>query len=341
MTRRLYQQRRWSWSASLTCCLLATALLASAGALPGWAQEAQVLDGIAAVVNDEIITIGEVREVMALELEQLAQLSGGSGLQERQQVLFRRTLQALVDIRLQLARARKLQLQVTEEDVNRQVEALKAQNQISEDQLVQMLKSRGMTLETYRQQVQESLLVAKLVNAEVRSRLVIQDTELREMYQARQEQFKNAGEQTISHILFPVPVNATTADEEQLRQQAEGVLQQLRTGANFAALARQYSEGPSAERGGLLGTFKPGELLPAFETAASKLKPGEISDVVRTQVGWHIIRVDARQGGEYRSFDDVKADLTAELLRTKGESKYQEWLEALRQQAYIKVLYEG
>ena len=341
MTRRLYQQRRWSWPASLTYCLLATALLVCAGAPPGWAQEAQVLDGIAAVVNDEIITIGEVREVMALELEQLAQLSGGSGLQERQQVLFRRTLQALVDIRLQLARARKLQLQVTEEDVNRQVEALKAQNQISEDQLVQMLKSRGMTLETYRQQVQESLLVAKLVNAEVRSRLVIQDTELREMYQARQEQFKNAGEQTISHILFPVPVNATTADEEQLRQQAEGVLQQLRTGANFAALARQYSEGPSAERGGLLGTFKPGELLPAFETAASKLKPGEISDVVRTQVGWHIIRVDARQGGEYRSFDDVKEDLTAELLRAKGESKYQEWLEALRQQAYIKVLYEG
>jgi parvulin-like peptidyl-prolyl isomerase len=90
-----------------------------------------------------------------------------------------------------------------------------------------------------------------------------------------------------------------------------------------------------------LGTFKPGELLPAFETAASKLKPGEISDVVRTQVGWHIIRVDARQGGEYRSFDEVKEDLTAELLRTKGESKYQEWLEALRQQAYIKILYEG
>jgi parvulin-like peptidyl-prolyl isomerase len=183
--------------------------------------------------------------------------------------------------------------------------------------------------------------VAKLVNTEVRSRLVIQDTELQAMYQTRQEQFKNAGEQTISHILFPVPVNATAEDEEQLRQKAEAVLQQLRTGANFATLARQYSEGPSAERDGLLGTFKPGELLPAFEAAAAKLQPGEISDIVRTQVGWHIIRVDARQGGEYRSFDDVKEDLQAELLRTKGESKYQEWLEALRQQAYVKILYEG
>jgi parvulin-like peptidyl-prolyl isomerase len=125
------------------------------------------------------------------------------------------------------------------------------------------------------------------------------------------------------------------------RQKAVAILQQLRQGGDFAALARQYSDGPSAERGGLLGTFQPGELLPGFEEAVAALQPGQISDIVRTRVGLHIIRLDARQAGTQKSFEEIREELKAELLQAKTESKYQEWLEGLRQSAYVKVLYEG
>jgi parvulin-like peptidyl-prolyl isomerase len=312
----------------------AVCALAVLSGLASWAQEAQTLDGIAAVVNEEIITIGEVREAMAFELTR------GEQSRERISALYKQTLRSLTNIQLQLARARQLQMTVSENDIDRQVEALKAESQISDDQLVQMLKNRGMTLESYRQQIREGLLVAKVVNAEVRSRLIILDSELQEAYEARQESYRIPGTQTVSHILFLLPERASDDDAAQRRAEAERVLQEIRDGSDFAALARQHSEGPSAERGGLLGTFQANELLPGFDEAAADLQPGEVGDVIRTRVGLHIIRLEDRQVDSFRAFDDVKDELQNVLLREKTEAKYQEWLEALRLQAYIKILYE-
>ena len=314
-------------------------LLAGATRQSGWLHAEQLLDGIAAVVNDEIITISEVRDTITFEAEQLQQRYSGTALQEQAATLFQRALQGLIDIRLQLARARKLNLQVEEEDVTYHINTLKKQNQISDDQFEQMLRDRGLTLDKYREQVREGLLIAKVVNVEVRSRLVVLDTELQEAYQQRQERYRVPGELTVSHILFLVPPNASQQEEDQARERATVVLEKLRQGEAFAEMAHQYSEGPSADRSGLLGTFRTGELLPGFEEAAAALKPGEISDLVRTRAGFHIIRVESRQDGGYKPFEEVQEEIKTDLLQTKTEHKYQEWLQTLRQSAYVKILY--
>jgi peptidyl-prolyl cis-trans isomerase SurA len=306
-----------------------------------WAQNDQLIDGIAAIVNDEIVTISEVREAMGVELEGLRQQHSGRALQNQAKDLYHRTLMTLVNLRLQLERARKLNLQVQDEDVAYHIEALRKQNQISHEQLEQMLQRRGLTLATYREQVREGLLVAKVVNAEVRSRLIVLDTELQEVYQQRQERYRVPGELTVSHILFLVSPQTAPQEAERIRQKAAEVLQQLRAGGDFVELARKYSDGPSADQAGLLGTFRSGELLPGFEEAAAKLQPGEISDIVRTRVGFHIIRVESRKDGGYQPFEAVREEIKAELLQTKTEQKYQEWLDSLRQSAYVKVLHEG
>jgi peptidyl-prolyl cis-trans isomerase SurA len=301
MCRKLCWDGRCSWlSVAMPIVLL---LLVRPGTPPEGGYAAELIDGIAAVVNNEIITIGEVREAMAPDTEQLRQRYSGQSLQTQIKEHFIQILQSLIDIRLQLERARKLNLQVSDEDVTFHVEALKKQNQITDEQLRQMLHSRGLTLETYRQQVREGLLITKVVNAEVRSRLIVLDTELQESYQKRLQRYSVPGALTVSHMLFLV--------------------------------------GPSAERGGLLGTFQPGELLPGFEEAVVALQPGEISDIVRTRVGLHIIRLDARQASTNKPFEEIREELKAELLQAKTESKYREWLEVLRQGAYVKVLYEG
>ena len=306
----------------------------------GWAQEAQTLDGIAAVVNEEIITIGEVREAMAFEVEQLTRNYRGDELRERISAVYKQTLRNLTDIQLQLVRARELQMAVSDEETDRQIDALKKQNQISDEQLEQLLKSRGMTLDTYRQQIREGLLVTKVVNAEVRSRLIILDGELHEAYEARQKNYRISGTQTVSHILFLLAERSSDEEAARRRVEADGVLRAIREGGDFAALAREHSEGPSAERGGLLGTFKADELLPGFDEATADLQPGEVSDVVRTRVGLHIIRLEDRQMDSFRPLEDVREELQNELLRDRTEAKYQEWLDALRLQAYVKILYE-
>ncbi|MDE0207508.1 MAG: peptidylprolyl isomerase [Candidatus Tectomicrobia bacterium] len=299
----------------------------------GWAQEAQTLDGIAAVVNEEIITIGEVREAMA-------QRYRGEDVRERISEAYRETLRNLTDIQLQLARARQLQMAVSDDETERQIDALLIQNQISREQLEQLLKSRGMSLDTYRQQIREGLLVTKVINAEVRSRLIILDSELQEAYQARRDTYRIPGTQTVSHILFLLAARSSEEEVARRRVEAEGVLQAIRDGGDFAALARRHSEGPSAERGGLLGTFQADELLPGFEEAMAELQPGEVSGVVRTRVGLHIIRLEDRQIDSFRSLEEVREELQNELLRERTDAKYQEWLEALRLQAYVKILYE-
>lgn len=333
---------RCGWRYWLAVCLgVLVILVGHAGMSLTWAQNTQLVDGIAAIVNEDIITITEVREAMQPETEQLSRQYSGLSLDQQVQASFKRTLTGLVDVQLQLARARHLNLRVSEEDVNHQIDALKKQNDVADEQFLQLLKTRGLTLEVYKKQVAESLLITKVVNAEVRSRLTVLDSELQETYRAKQEQYQVAGGQTVSHILFLFPPYASEQDEQRLREKAESVLQQLRNGGQFTALARQYSDGPSAETGGLLGTFKPGELLPGFEEAAAQLQPGQISDVVRTRIGFHIIRLEARQAASMRPFVEVQEELKSEILRDKTERKYQEWLESLRQQAYIKILYEG
>ena len=334
---------RWQlqeWHRFILVCLGVYFVLGAG--VEGWrAMAQQILDGIAAVVNDDIITISDVREAMAFEAEQLRQRYSGEMLQEKTRELYQNTLRPLIDLQLQLAQAKKLNLQASEEDVNFHMERLKEDNQLSDAQLQDMLQSRGMTMESYRKQIRESLLVSKVVNVEVRSRLVILETELQEAYEQRQSQYRVAGELTVSHILFLVPEGAAAEQEERAKAKAAEVLQQLRGGGDFAALAREYSEGPSAEQGGLLGTFRTGELLPGFEEAVAGLQPGDISDLVRTRVGWHIIRLESRKDGGHRPFEEVREELRSELSRTKTEKKYIEWLESLRQQSYIKILYEG
>lgn len=342
MRHDTYLSRDWGRRRWLMRCLgVCAILLGSAGVSRPWAQSAQLVDGIAAIVNDDIITITEVREAMGPETAHLSQQYNGLALDQQVKASYKRTLTSLVDVQLQLARARHLNLRVSEEDVNQQVETLKKQNQLADEQFVQLLKTRGLTVEAYKKQVAESLLISKVVNAEVRSRLTVLDTELQQAYRTKQQQYQVAGGQTVSHILFLFPPYLTEQDEQRLRARAESVLQQLRSGGEFTSLARQFSDGPSAETGGLLGTFQPGELLPGFEEAAAKLKPGEISDVVRTRVGFHIIRLEARQAAGLRPFEEVQEEIKSEILRDKTERKYQEWLESLRQQAYIKVLNEG
>ena len=305
------------------------------------ASAEQVLDGIAAVVNDDIITISEVREAMALGVEELQGRYRGEALEAQVQNLYRETLQPLIDVRLQLEHAKKLNLKASDDDVTYHVSRLKEENQINDEQLSELLESRGMTLEMYRKQIYESLLVSKVVNAEVRSRLVILEDELQAVYKQRESQYGVAGELTVSHILFLVAEGAAAEVEASAKSRAAEVLQQLRGGADFAAMAQTHSEGPSAERDGLLGTFRTGELLPGFEEAVADLEPGGISELVRTRVGWHIIRLESYKAGGFRPLEEVREELRSELLRTKTEQKYTEWLESLRQQAYIKILYEG
>src|SRR5215472_16536009 len=148
----------WGWRHWLAVCLgVFATLVGHTGVSLTWAQNTQLVDGIAAIVNDDIITISEVRETMLPEAEQLSRQYSGFAFDQQVKASFKSALTGLVDVQLQLARARSLNLRVSEEDVNQQIDTLKKQNNVADEQFVQLLKTRGLTLETYKKQVAESI----------------------------------------------------------------------------------------------------------------------------------------------------------------------------------------
>ena len=126
-----------------------------------WAQCTQLVDGIAAIVNDDIITITEVNEAMLPVTEQLSRQYSGLELTQQMKASFKRTLTSLVDVQLQLARARNLNLRVSDEDVKQQIETLKKQNDLADEQFVQLLKTRGLSLKCIRNRLPRACSLAR------------------------------------------------------------------------------------------------------------------------------------------------------------------------------------
>ena len=116
-------------------------------------------------------------------------------------------------------------------------------------------------------------------------------------------------------------------------------MEEIRGGKPFASVAKEYSDGPTASKGGDLGTFKRGNLVASFEDKVFALKSGEVSDVFRLETGFHIVKVYEKQSAGVRALADVRKEVEAELFKEKREQRYKEWMEGLKKGSYIETLY--
>jgi peptidyl-prolyl cis-trans isomerase D len=158
----------------------------------------------------------------------------------------------------------------------------------------------------------------------------VTDQEITQYYQAHQKDYQVPDEVKVRHILIQVPPNADAKTDAAAKQKAEDVLKQLKAGGNFAELAKKYSDDPgSKDQDGELGMIQRGVTVPAFENVAFSLRPGQLSDVVKTQFGYHIIQVEAKDTAHLKPLEEVKTQILATLTREK---------EAQQQAAYAQQL---
>jgi peptidyl-prolyl cis-trans isomerase D len=164
--------------------------------------------------------------------------------------------------------------------------------------------------------------------------LTASEEELKEYYAAYEERYQAPQQVKASHILFKVPEGSSPEEEKELRERAEFVLGKVAEGADFAALAKEFSQDSSGPEGGSLGYFGRGEMVPAFEEAAFALAPGEVSDVVRSQFGFHVIKVeDVREAGS-RPFEDVRAEVEKALLADEKVRLVSERVEKVNEELF-------
>lgn len=293
---------------------------------------AEVIDGIAAIVNDEIVTTHEVDKAATLMAREEVRKSGPATEKPQLQSL---ALDQIIDKNLIDQKIRELDIKVSDEDVHQAIEDVKKQNNFTQDALVAALSGQGLTFDQYRAQMKEQLERLRLMGQEVRAKIQVGDGELKDYFEANTKRFSEEKFQA-RHIFFRINEKTPPDEVKKIMAKAMDVLQEARSGKDFAALAKTYSEDTlTAKDGGELGTFKKGEMLPEIETAVAAMQPGEIGDLVITPAGFHIIELEKRFISKTKSFDEVKGELEEQLYRKKSEERFNQWLADLRKGAAI------
>src|SRR4030042_2765586 len=256
-----------------------------------------VVDRIVAVVNQEIITFSEI-EKWSLPFQKEIQAEDRLERRERIQEVFRKVLDRIIEEKLIEQEARKSGIKVTSKEIEGAVEEVKEKNKINQEALEKALAADGLTLEAFKKDLERGILRTKLVNSAVKVEQKAGEKELIEFFQNNVNQYRVNESYRPAHILFLILQEATPEQIRGIRKKSQKVLERIKEGEDFAKMAVEYSEDTSSRKeGGDLGHFRKGELLPALEKEAMHLQVGEVSGLIRTEVGFHLLKLLHRKGG--------------------------------------------
>jgi peptidyl-prolyl cis-trans isomerase SurA len=253
-----------------------------------------LVDRVVAVVNSDVITSAELAERVKTVTQQLRQQ--GTPLPAAD-LLQKQVLERMIMDRLQLQLAKETGLRVDDLQLDRTVQRLAERNKMSLTQFRQALERDGIQFDKFREEIRDEILLSRLREREVDDRIVVTDNEVDYFLSQQAASPDLATEFNLSHIVLRLPEQASPEDVNRQRARAEEVLAQLRQGADFAKLAVAYSDAPDALQGGAMGWHSRDRLPDLYAKALDGLKPGEVSGIIRSPAGFHLIKLIGRRGG--------------------------------------------
>jgi peptidyl-prolyl cis-trans isomerase SurA len=300
---------------------------------------AELVDKVAAVVNRDVIALSEVQQRAAPELAQLASEKDPRKRADLRAQLMKQALDALIADKLIDAEVRELGLGVTSSEVDEAMADVQKQNNVTDPtQFEQLLSREGYTIKSYRDFLTKQISRSRLMQMKVSTKVKVTEEDLKAAYAQYAKMEGEEFEVHARHILVMVDPKATPEQVEEARKKAEAIAEEARRpGMNFEALARARSEGPSKEDGGDLGFFRRGVMVPAFEQAAFTLKEGEVSNPIRTNFGWHVLKVEERKAIGVTSYEEMRSKLELQLRQQKTEKFVDQYVQELRKKAVIEV----
>jgi peptidyl-prolyl cis-trans isomerase SurA len=295
---------------------------------------AQVVSRIAAIVNDEIITTGQLdREMDRLSAENTGRESLSD---EKRLELKKELLSSLINDVLVDQRAKKLGIEITEEDVDKAIADVQRQNGIDREQLKAALEAEGMTYSEYRTKLARQLLNFKLVGREIRNEVEVTNQELRNYFQEHIDEYREAPFIRLSRISFFLPPSSDANQAAALRSFCQEARQELRRGTPFAEVLEKFRKDKGGD-GGAMGTFGEGELTEPFAEAVQNLAVGQVSEVIQTPEGYHVLYLEEKNPGRIPSFEEVRDQLSKLILERKRQEALEGWAENLKKEAHIEI----
>ncbi len=302
-------------SAGVSLAVLALSPLQVAAQIRNDSRNPRNGDYIAAVVNQELVTAGEVER----RLERaLAEASRAGGRAPNTEDLRRQALDSLIEERAIITTAREVGMKVDESELDRAVQSIAAQNQVTLEALRERLRSDGIDYARFRANLRDQIMIERLREREVYNRIKISDEDIDRVLEQQRKETSAAAEINLAQILVTVPEGADPALLATRQQRAEEALARVRSGEAFEAVARALSEDGNREKGGEIGLRPPARLPDVFVAAAQAMKTGEVSaELLRTGAGFHILKVLERKEAQLGRITQTRARHV--LLRTSPQ----------------------
>ena len=291
------------------------------------------LPEVVARVNGEAISGKELEDAIRA-------ISGRQGPvpPDQRDRVYRGVLDDMIGYRLMIQEAKARKVAIADAEVDAQVAQIRSQFQ-NDAQFQQALAAQNTTIEAVRNDTRDEMSAAKLVEGEIGSKIAVKPEAVTDFYNKNQDKFQQGPRVRASHILIGIPQNADAATRQQAKSKAEALLKDLKAGKDFAEAAKANSQDPgSAPNGGDLGYFEKGQMVPPFEQAAFALNAGEMSDVVETQFGYHIIKVAEKQNSRVVPLEEAKGQIEEYLTQQNRHAQTELFVQALRMKAKIEVL---
>jgi peptidyl-prolyl cis-trans isomerase SurA len=296
-------------------------------------DEDEFMDRVVAVVNNDAITLGELEEAMAAARADARQRPAGSDEQVRREFLNR-----FIESRLQLQEADREKVTVDEAEIDEELhERIKKTNMAGLDEFKAALKAQGINYDAIRKRLRDNIKMSKVVRRKVTIRVSVTDPEIDRYLEENRDKLETGLAYHARHILIVAEGGSTDAAWEAARIRTEVVRSQLKEGADFVELARKFSADASAKDGGDLGILKRGELSQDIESRILALKPGQVSDPYRSDLGYHIFRLESKDGLEGDGLTRARQQIREILFRQKYEARLDAWLREIRERAVIEV----
>jgi peptidyl-prolyl cis-trans isomerase C len=287
-----------------------------------------------AVVNGTIITKGEFDRVRDYELRRASQ-SGQQIPEAQMEKIENSILDSLIVGELLFQESKKKGVQVKPETVNEQLTVIKKRFP-SETEFNKALEENNMTESKIRADISRDMAIQQLIDKEVDQKVKITDEESKAFYDTNPKFFQQPEQVKASHILIKVDEGASEEKKAEARKKIKDIQQKVQKGEDFAALAKTYSEGPSAPKGGDLDYFGRGQMVKPFEDVAFSLKPNETSDIVETRFGYHLIKVVDKKPAKKMAYADVKDRINKHLKDQKLRTERKLYFDKLKNDAKIE-----
>ena len=277
-------------------------------------------DAIATVDGVEI----KVKDFTVKLRNALNLLGSTSGLKEEDIVNIKReALDDLIEEKVMLIQAEKLGLKVTDEELKKRVEEIR--KDYTGESFAQVFSGEKVDYKIWSEELRKRLLLEKLINREVSSKITITDDEAQAYYQANRSRYYSEETVHVAQIVVPT------------KEKGDAVLKRIQAGEDFSTLAREVSTGPEAAKAGDLGVFTRGVMPEVFDRIVFSLAEGKTSKVVKSPYGFHLFKVLRKEKGRWIEFAEVKEKIKADITKGREEQEFRKWLDALKSEAKIRI----